>query len=178
MSEALRLWAEVARPNLMVKVPATSAGIPAIRRLIGQGLNINVTLLFSASVYERAAEAYISGLEELARAGGDVSKTASVASIFVSCMDFAIDKRLHALGDENLEHRLRGKAAIANAKLAYARYKRLFSSPRWQSLAASGARTQRLLWASTSTKDPAYRDTMYADALIGRDTVDTTPPAT
>ncbi len=129
----------------MVKVPATAAGIPANRQLIGQGLNINVTLLFSAAIYEQAAEAYISGLEDLARTRGDISKTASVASIFVNRMDSAIDKRLHALGDERLDHRLRGKAAIANAKLAYARYKRLFSSPRCQSLAASGARTQRLL---------------------------------
>ena len=178
VSEALRLWAAVACPNLMVKVPATEAGIPAIRRLIGQGLNINVTLLFSVEVYEQAAEAYISGLEDLAGAGGDVSKIGSVASIFVSRIDSAIDKRLHALGDERLEHRLRGKAAIANAKLAYARYKALFSSPRWQALAQCGANTQRLLWASTGAKNPAYKDTMYADALIGRDTVDTMPPAT
>ena len=172
VSEALRLWAAVACPNLMVKVPATEAGIPAIRRLIGQGLNINVTLLFSVEVYEQAAEAYISGLEDLARAGGHV------ASIFVSRINSAIDKRLHALGDEPLEHRLRGKAAIANAKLAYAGYEVLDSSPRWQALAQCGANTQRLLWASTGAKNPAYKDTMYADALIGRDTVDTMPPAT
>src|SRR5664280_3032738 len=178
VAEALRLWAAVGRPNLMVKVPATSAGIPAIRQLIGRGLNINITLLFSVSVYEEVVEAYISGLEDLKRTGGDVSKIGSVASIFVSRIDVAIDKRLDKLGDKPLADRLRGKAAIANAKLAYFRYKALFSGPRWQALAAAGAKTQRLLWASTSTKSPAYKDTMYVETLIGRDTVDTIPPAT
>ena len=176
--EALRLWAAVERPNLMVKVPATPAGIPAARRLTGTGLNINITLLFSVSVYEQVVEAYLSGLEDLTRAGGDVSKIGSVASIFVSRIDTAVDKRLDKLGDKVMADRLRGKAGIANAKIAYARYKALFSGPRWQQLAASGARTQRLLWASTSTKSPAYKDTMYVEALIGRDTVDTIPPAT
>jgi transaldolase/glucose-6-phosphate isomerase len=178
VAEALRLWAAVGRPNLMVKVPATPAGIPAIRQLIGHGLNINITLLFSVGVYEQVVEAYISGLEDLARAGGDVSKTGSVASIFVSRIDTAIDKRLDKLGDKMAADRFRGKVAIANAKLAYARYRALFAGPRWQLLAASGAKTQRLLWASTSTKNPAYKDTMYVEALIGRDTVDTIPPAT
>ena len=178
VNEALRLWAAVERPNLMVKVPATPAGIPAIRQLIGRGLNINITLLFSVSVYEQVVEAYISGLEDLARAGGDVSKIGSVASIFVSRIDTAVDKRLDKLGDKQVADRLRGKVAIANAKLAYARYKALFSGPRWQRLAAAGAKTQRLLWASTSIKNPAYKDTMYVEALIGRDTVDTIPPAT
>ena len=178
VAEALRLWAAVKRPNLMVKVPATPAGIPAIRELIGRGLNINITLLFSVSVYEQVVEAYISGLEDLERAGGDISKIGSVASIFVSRIDTAIDKRLDKLGDKQVADRLRGKAAIANAKLAYVRYKALFSGPRWQHLAASGAKTQRLLWASTSTKNPAYKDTMYVEALIGRDTVNTIPPAT
>ena len=177
VAEALRLWSAVERPNLMVKVPATSAGIPAIRRLIGRGLNINITLLFSVSVYERVVESYISGLEDLVRAGGDVSKIGSVASFFVSRIDTAIDKRLDALGDKRLD-RLRGKVAIANAKLAYVRSQALFSGPRWQRLASSGAKTQRLLWASTSTKNPTYKDTMYVEALIGRDTVDTIPPAT
>jgi transaldolase/glucose-6-phosphate isomerase len=129
-------------------------------------------------VYEQVIEAYICGLEDLARAGGDVSKIGSVASIFVSRIDTAIDKRLDKLGDKRVADRLRGKAAIANAKLAYVRYKAVFSGPRWQLLAATGAQTQRLLWASTSTKNPAYKDTMYVDALIGRDTVDTIPPAT
>jgi transaldolase / glucose-6-phosphate isomerase len=178
VAEALRLWGTVRCPNLMVKVPATPAGIPAIRQLIGSGLNINITLLFSVSVYEQVVEAYISGLEDLARAGGEVSKIGSVASFFVSRIDSAIDKRLDRLGDKKLADRLRGKAAIANAKLAYVRYKALFSGPRWQLLAASGAKTQRLLWASTSTKNPAYKDTMYVEALIGRETVDTIPPAT
>jgi transaldolase / glucose-6-phosphate isomerase len=178
VAEALRLWGAVERPNLMVKVPATPAGIPAIRQLIGRGLNINITLLFSVSVYEQVIEAYISGLEDVARAGGDISKIASVASIFVSRIDTAIDKRLDKLRDKRLADRFRGKVAIANAKLAYARYKALFSGPRWRLLAAAGAKTQRLLWASTSTKNPAYKDTMYIEALIGRDTVDTIPPAT
>ena len=135
-------------------------------------------MLFSVSVYEQVVEAYISGLEDLARAGGDVSKIGSVASIFVSRIDTAVDKRLDRLDDKRLADRFRGKVAIANAKLAYVRYKELFSGPRWQRLAAAGAKTQRLLWASTSTKDPAYKDTMYVEALIGRDTVDTIPPAT
>ena len=178
VTEALRLRAAVDRPNLMVKVPATPAGIPAIRQLIGRGVNINITLLFSVSVYEQVVEAYISGLEDLKKAGGDISKIGSVASFFVSRIDTAIDKRLDRLGDKQAANRLRGKVAIANAKLAYLRYKALFSGPRWQRLAAAGAKTQRLLWASTSTKNPAYKDTMYVEGLIGRDTVDTIPPAT
>jgi transaldolase / glucose-6-phosphate isomerase len=178
IDEARRLWTAIGRPNLMVKVPATAAGIPAIRELTGQGLNINITLLFSVRVYEQVAEAYISGLHDLKRTGGDLSKIGSVASIFVSRIDVAIDKRLDQLGDAEGAARLRGKAGIANAKVAYARYKALFSAPRWEALAASGARTQRLLWASTSTKNPAYKDTMYVEELVGRDTVDTIPPAT
>jgi transaldolase/glucose-6-phosphate isomerase len=178
IGEALRLWTAVDRPNLMVKVPATAAGIPAIRQLIGRGLNINITLLFAVSVYEQVVEAYLGGLEDLNRSGGDLSKIGSVASIFVSRIDVATDKRLDKLGDKKLADRLRGRAGIANAKIAYARYKALFSGSRWEALAASGAKTQRLLWASTSTKNPAYKDTMYVDALIGRDTVDTIPPAT
>ena len=178
VSEALRLWQAVARPNLMVKVPATPAGLPAIRRLIGRGLNINVTLLFSVAVYEHVVEAYLGGLEDLARAHGDLSTVASVASFFVSRIDTTVDKQLDALGDARLASALRGKTAIASAKLAYVRYQALFSGPRWDALATAGARTQRLLWASTSTKSPAYNDTMYVEALIGRDTVDTLPPAT
>lgn len=178
MSEALRLWAAVERPNLMVKVPGTPAGIPAIRQLIGRGLNINITLLFSVRVYEQVVDAYMSGLEDLARAGGDVSAIGSVASFFVSRIDTAIDKRLDELRNKQVADQFRGKVAIANAKYAYARYKALFAGQRWQSLAALGARTQRLLWASTSVKNPAYKDTMYVEALIGRDTVDTMPPAT
>jgi transaldolase / glucose-6-phosphate isomerase len=178
VAEALRLWGAVKRSNLMVKVPATAAGIPAVRELIGRGLNINITLLFSVSVYERVVEAYISGLENLARAGGDISNIGSVASFFVSRIDTAIDKRLGEISDKRLRDQFTGKVAIANAKVAYLRYKTLFSGPRWQRLAAAGAKTQRLLWASTSTKNPAYKDTMYVGALIGRDTVDTIPPST
>jgi transaldolase/glucose-6-phosphate isomerase len=178
VAEALRLWKMVGRPNLMVKVPATPAGIPAIRRLLGKGLNINITLLFSVAVYEKVVEAYLSGLEDLAKSGGDVSKSASVASFFVSRIDAAVDKRLKTISDKSVAGQLQGKVAIANAKVAYERYKALFSGPRWEKLAKAGAKTQRLLWASTSTKDPTYKDTMYVEALIGRDTVDTIPPAT
>jgi transaldolase/glucose-6-phosphate isomerase len=177
VAEALRLWGAVERPNLMVKVPATPAGIPAIRHLIARGLNINITLLFSLNVYEQVVEAYISGLEELKRTGGDIAKIGSVASFFVSRIDTAIDKRLDALGDKTADQ-LRGKVAIASAKLAYVRYKSLFSGSRWQSLVSAGARTQRLLWASTSTKNPTLKDTLYVESLIGRDTVDTIPPTT
>jgi len=178
IAEAMRLWTVVGHQNLMIKVPATPAGIPAIRTLISRGLNVNVTLLFSVAAYEQVIEAYLSGLEDLRRSGGDVSRIASVASIFVSRIDVAIDKLLDKLGDRKVTDGLRGKAAIANAKLAYARYKTLFAGPRWESLADSGAKTQRLLWASTSVKSPAYKDTMYVEALIGRDTIDTLPPAT
>lgn len=175
VEEALRLWAAVERPNLMVKVPATPAGIPAIRRLIGRGVNVNITLLFSVAVYEQVAEATIAGLEDF---GGEPASVSSVASFFVSRIDTAIDRRLDALGDKQTADRLRGKAAIASAKLAYERYKALFSGARWERLAARGAQTQRLLWASTGTKNPAYKDTIYIEALIGRDTVNTIPPAT
>ena len=178
VGEALRLWAAVARPNLMVKVPATTAGIPAIRQLTSRGLNINITLLFSVDVYEQVADAYMSGLEDLARAGGDVSRIGSVASVFVSRIDVAVDKRLDKLRDTHAADRLRGKAGIANAKIAYTRYKALFSGPRWDALATRGAKTQRLLWASTGPKNPVYKDTMYVEALIGRDTVNTIPPKT
>jgi transaldolase/glucose-6-phosphate isomerase len=178
VTEALRLWATVARSNLMVKVPATPAGIAAIRELTGRGVNVNVTLLFSVNVYEDVVDAYISGLEDFARVGGDISRVASVASIFVSRIDTAIDKRLDRLDDKRAATLLRGKIGIANAKLAYARYKVLFSAPRWQILAASGAVTQRLRWASTGVKDPTYKDTKYVEALIGRDTVVTVPPVT
>jgi len=177
VAEAQRLWRIVDRPNLMVKIPATPAGLPAIERLIGMGVNINITLLFSTDVYEQVAQAYLSGLQEFAQAGGDLSHVASVASFFVSRIDTEVDKRLDALDDPSAQE-LRGKAAIANAKIAYARYLTLFSGPHWESLADEGARPQRLLWASTSTKDPAYRDTMYVEELIGADTVNTMPPAT
>jgi transaldolase / glucose-6-phosphate isomerase len=182
LAEARRLWREVRRENLMVKVPGTEAGVPAIRTLISEGLNINVTLLFGIGAYEKVVEAYIAGLEDLAKAGGDVSRVASVASFFVSRIDALVDKRIDAAtakgGHKAALDALRGKVAIANAKLAYERYKTLFAGPRWEALAAKGAQTQRLLWASTGTKNPAYPDTYYIDTLIGRDTVNTMPPAT
>ena len=178
VTEALRLWAAVARPNLMVKVPATPEGVVAIRRLVGRGLNVNVTLLFSIDVYEEVVEAYLSGLEQLRDVDGDLSRVGSVASFFVSRIDRAVSARLDALGQKLQTEHLHGVAAIASAQIAYDRYSTVFSSPRWRLLAASGARTQRLLWASTSPKDPAFKDTKYADALVGRDTVDTMPMAT
>ncbi|HKM63392.1 MAG TPA: bifunctional transaldolase/phosoglucose isomerase [Acidisphaera sp.] len=182
VAEARRLWKTVGKPNLMVKVPATKAGVPAIQTLIGEGLNINVTLLFGIPAYEAVAHAYIAGLEHLAKTGGDVSRSASVASFFVSRIDSLVDKKLDAAiakgADKASLDKLRGKAAIANAKMAYEHYKHLFSGATWDALAAKGAKAQRLLWASTSTKNPAYPDTMYVDTLIGRDTVNTMPPAT
>jgi transaldolase len=159
--------------------------LPAIRTLIGEGININVTLLFAQEVYEKAAEAYISGLEELAKRGGNLKKVASVASFFISRIDVAVDSMIEAklkgvsnAQQETMLKSLLGKVAIANGKLAYRSYQRLFSGPRWQTLAAQGAQTQRVLWASTSTKNPAYRDVMYVEELIGPDTVNTMPPAT
>jgi transaldolase/glucose-6-phosphate isomerase len=174
ITEARRLFAAVGRPNTMIKVPATQAGIPAISTLIGDGININVTLLFANDNYEQVAKAYIEGLEDYAARGGDISRVASVASFFVSRVDSIVDKALEAVGNEDLQ----GKIAIANAKVAYTIYEKLFGNEQWSDLAAEGARPQRLLWASTSTKNPAYPDTMYVDGLIGPNTVDTAPPAT
>jgi transaldolase/glucose-6-phosphate isomerase len=180
--EARRLHKAVDKPNLMVKVPATSAGIPAIQTLIGEGISINVTLLFAVPMYEDVARAYIAGLEHFAAQGGDISKIGSVASFFISRIDNVIDKQVQSLidggGDAAALKPLLGKAAIASAKLAYAAYKKLFSGAKWQALEAKGAHTQRLLWASTSVKNPAYPDTLYVETLIGRDTVNTMPPAT
>ncbi len=177
VEEGLRLWQAVARPNLMVKVPATPAGVSAVRAVIGKGVNVNVTLLFSVTVYEQVAEAFLEGLELLRETAGDVSRVASVASFFVSRIDTAVDKKLDGLADKTAG-RLRGEAAVANAKLAYSYYRKIFSTPRWKALADAGAQTQRLLWASTGTKDPTFKDTKYVEALIGRDTVDTMPPET
>lgn len=177
VAEALRLWQAVDRPNLMVKVPATPAGVPAIRALIGKGLNINITLLFAVEVYEQVVEAYLAGLEEFQRAGGDLGRIASVASFFISRVDSEVDARLDAIGTP-AALALRGKAAIAQAKLAYKAFRRTFSGPRWEALAADGAVVQRPLWASTSTKNPAYPDTLYVDQLIGPDSVNTLPDAT
>ncbi len=184
VAQAHRLWDEVSRPNLMIKVPATPAGIPAIQRLISEGVNVNVTLLFSVDMYAQVAEAYIRGLESRILAGKPVRSLASVASFFVSRIDSNIDAQLElkAAGLPAFERQklldLRGKAAIANAKLAYEHYRSVVGSDRWRKLTAHGAHVQRLLWASTSTKNPAYPDTLYVDELIGPDTVNTIPPAT
>lgn len=176
ISEAKRLYSEVGRPNLMIKIPATSAGLPAITEVIGSGINVNVTLMFSLQNYIDVANAYIAGLEKLDAAGGDLSAVASVASFFVSRVDTLIDKLLAEAGPAAKE--LQGKIAIANAKAAYREFKKIFGGERFQKLAARGARVQRPLWASTSTKNPAYRDVIYAEELIGPDTVDTAPPQT
>ena len=182
--EARRLWAAVGRPNLMIKVPGTKPGVPAIRQLIGEGINVNVTLLFGLGAYLAVADAYMSGLEALKAEGRDLSRVRGVASFFVSRIDAkidaAIDAKLKTAAGETAEalRRLRGQVAIANAKVAFQHYRRMIAEPRWQALAAAGAAPQRLLWASTSTKDPTYLDTMYADALIGPDTIDTLPPKT
>ncbi|MEO8336637.1 MAG: transaldolase [bacterium] len=184
VAEAERLWAMVDRPNVMIKVPGTEEGAIAVRTLIGAGLNVNITLLFAIEAHRRVIQAYIAGLEDRVKAGKPVDHIASVASFFVSRVDTEIDKRLDALaanasGDEQQKILgLKGKAAIANAQLAYQLFLAEFSSARWAPLAAAGARTQRPLWASTSAKNPAYRDVMYVEQLIGPDTVDTMPPAT
>lgn len=184
LAEARRLWAEVGRPNLMIKVPATPEGLPAIEQLIAGGVNVNVTLLFSVAAYEQVAEAHLAGLEARAARGGDVRRVSSVASFFVSRVDSAVDAllqaRIAAAGPAGAEplRRLLGKAAIANARVAYASWQELVAGARWRSVAARGARPQRLLWASTGTKSPAYRDVVYVEELIGRDTVNTMPPAT
>jgi transaldolase len=173
-----RDWAKrVDRPNLLVKVPATAAGVPAVRRLISEGISINVTLIFSLDRYEEVMEAYIAGLESYADSGGDVSKVASVASFFVSRVDSEVDGRLDAIGTE-AALALRGEAAVANARVAYLRFLRLFSTDRWLALAARGARAQQPLWASTSTKNPAYSDILYVATLVAPTTVNTMPEST
>ncbi|HME31907.1 MAG TPA: bifunctional transaldolase/phosoglucose isomerase [Terriglobales bacterium] len=185
IEEARKLFVRLNRPNVMIKVPGTPAGLPAIEELIASGLNINVTLIFAVEVYEQVAEAYIKGLERRAAAGQPVDRIGSVASFFVSRIDSMVDKQLEQLAEKATDdaqkqriNALMGKAAIANAKLAYESFKRIFTSERFAALRAKGAKVQRPLWASTSTKNPAYPDTMYADELIGPDTVDTLPPQT
>jgi transaldolase len=175
IDEAQRLHEQIDRPNLHVKIPATKDGLPAIEEMIARGRNTNVTLIFSLRRYEEVVEAYIRGLERLVDSGGDPSRVASVASFFVSRVDTEADRRLDELGGHE---ELKGTLAIANAKLAYQRYEELFAGERWQRLAAKGATTQRCLWASTSTKNPAYRDVMYVEQLIGPDTVNTMPEET
>jgi transaldolase/glucose-6-phosphate isomerase len=185
IDEARRLWKTVSRENVMIKVPATPEGIPAIRQLLEDGININITLLFAQSAYEQVAEAFLSALEARVKKGQDVSKIASVASFFVSRIDTLIDGQIEAKlktetdpKKKELLQSIEGKVAIANAKLTYKKYQELFGGGRWKALAAKGAQTQRLLWASTSTKNPKYRDVLYVEELIGADTVDTIPPAT
>ncbi|MFN8803225.1 MAG: transaldolase [Gemmatimonas sp.] len=183
VAEARRLWASVDRPNLMIKVPGTPEGAEAIRQLIADGINVNVTLLFSVEAHARVIEAYLAGLEARAAAGLPIDRIGSVASFFVSRVDSAIDKQLGVLAAAAPERAeallaLQGKAAIANAKLAYRLFQASFSGARWAALSSRGARVQRPLWASTSTKNPAYRDVIYVEELIGPDTVNTLPPAT
>ena len=185
IDEARRLWKSVSRENVMIKVPGTREGLPAIRQLLEDGININITLLFAQSVYEQVAELFIAALEARAKKGQDVSHIASVASFFVSRIDSLIDSQIDAklktetdAGKRALLTSVQGKVAIANAKLTYRKYQEIYGTARWKALAAKGAQTQRLLWASTSTKNPKYRDVMYVEELIGPDTVDTIPPAT
>ena len=184
VEEARRLWKTVNRPNVMVKVPGTPEGAIAVRRLISEGINVNITLLFAIEAHERVIEAYMAGLEDRVKAGKAIDGLASVASFFVSRVDTEIDKRLDGLiakaqgAEKERLKLLKGRAAIANAKLAYRLFAQKFAGPRWEALAKQGARVQRPLWASTSTKNPEYRDVMYVEELIGPDTVDTMPPAT
>jgi transaldolase/glucose-6-phosphate isomerase len=185
LAEARRLWKTVGRENVMIKVPGTAEGIPAFQQLISEGININVTLLFSQEVYKRVADAYIAGLEQLSARGGDVSKIASVASFFISRIDSSVDaivgERLKASKEQREQEQLKsmlGKVAIANGKQTYVSYQKIFSGDRWKALSTKGAQTQRVLWASTSTKNPNYRDVLYVEELIGPDTVNTIPPAT
>jgi transaldolase / glucose-6-phosphate isomerase len=184
IEEGRRLWRSVDRPNLMIKVPATAEGLPAVLTLLTEGINVNITLLFARGVYEQVAEAYLAALEQRLRAGQRIDRVASVASFFVSRIDTAVDERIHRKlpeleGSARAElEGLAGKVAIANAKLAYQSYRKIFSGPRWEALSAAGARPQRLLWASTGTKNPRYSDVLYVDELIGTDTVNTMPPET
>jgi transaldolase len=184
VSAALSLHQRLDRPNLLVKIPATAEGVPAIRQVVAQGKTVNVTLIFSLERYDEVIEAYISGLEDLVAGGGDPKTVASVASFFVSRVDTEVDRRLEAVGEKTDAAgggdalSLRGHAAVAQAKLAYQLFLKRFSGPRWEALAAKGARVQRPLWASTSTKNPAYPDLLYVDSLIGPDTVNTMPDST
>jgi len=184
VAEAQRLWAMVDRPNVMIKVPGTAEGATAVRTLIGAGINVNITLLFAIEAHARVIAAYLAGLEDRMKAGKPITGLASVASFFVSRVDTEVDKRLDAIAatrsgaDRDRVLALRGRAAIANAQLAYKLFRDRFGGARWQALANAGAGVQRPLWASTSTKNPAYRDVMYVEQLIGPDTVNTMPPQT
>lgn len=174
IAEARRLWQTLNRPNIMIKVPATDEGIPAIRQLISEGINVNATLMFSLDDYDKVAFAYIEGLEARAQSRAELSHIASVASFFVSRIDGVVDKQLAAIGNTNLQ----GKIAIANAKLAYQRFGEIFAGDRWEKLEKQGGRYQRPLWASTSAKNPAYSDVLYVETLIGPHTVNTLPQHT
>ncbi len=187
IEEARRYYYEIGRQNVMIKIPGTTSGLPAVEQVISEGINVNVTLLFSLSSYEEAAWAYIRGLESRVNKGEDISKIASVASFFLSRIDIKVDQmiedRIRTIGSDDLAAQARllavkGKVAIANAKIAYQNFQEITHSERWQALAEKGANVQRLLWASTGTKDPTYSDVMYVDELVGRDTVNTLPPAT
>ena len=186
IKEARRYYQEIGRDNVMVKIPGTSSGLPAVEQVISEGINVNVTLLFSVDSYIESAWAYIRGLEKRAAAGEDISKISSVASFFLSRIDSNIDGKIDSklkagIDDISLDAKLRavkGKVAIANAKIAYQEYKKIVTSDRWKALSAKGANVQRLLWASTGTKDPSYSDVMYVDELVGPDTVNTLPPST
>jgi transaldolase len=185
LNEARRLWKTIGRPNIMIKIPGTVEGLPAIQQALSEGININITLLFAQQRYEEVAEAFIAGLENFAAQGGDLHRIASVASFFVSRIDTLIDSiveqklnKAATPAEQALLQGILGKIAIANARLTYQKYKEIIASPRWKTLAAKGARTQRLLWASTSTKNPKYRDVMYVEELIGPDTVNTVPTNT
>ena len=185
IEEARRLWKAVGRDNIMIKIPGTAEGIPAFQQAISEGININVTLLFAQDVYVKVAEAYIAGLEKFGATGGDVSRIASVASFFISridsLVDSIIDTKVKASKDAHEREQLQsvmGKVAIANGKQTYQKYQAIFGTDRWKALGAKGAQTQRVLWASTSTKNPAYRDVLYVEEMIGPDTVNTIPPAT
>jgi transaldolase/glucose-6-phosphate isomerase len=174
IAEARRLFAALGRPNILIKVPGTVAGVGAIQALIAEGINVNVTLLFSLKQYVAIADAYLRGLEERVARGQEIAQIASAASFFVSRVDTAVDRALETIGNQALQ----GKIAIANAKVAYAQLQEILASERWQRLAGHGARVQRQLWASTSTKNPAYPDTLYVDSLIGPMTINTLPPRT
>lgn len=186
IKEARRYYEEIGRDNVMIKIPGTSSGLPAVEQVISEGINVNVTLLFSVDSYVESAWAYIRGLEKRAAEGKDISKISSVASFFLSRIDTNIDGKIDnklkaGIDDLNVEAKLRavkGKVAIANAKIAYQKYKEIIRSDRWKALSAKGANVQRLLWASTGTKDPSYSDVMYVDELVGPDTVNTLPPST
>ena len=174
IEQAKHLFKELGRPNIMIKIPGTEEGLPAITEVLGSGINVNVTLIFSTKSYRKVVEAFMAGLEKYDSAGGDISKHASVASFFVSRVDTAVDKELESKGNKELQ----GKIAVANSKIAFEISEEMFNSERWKKLEAKGARKQRLLWASTSTKNPDYYDLLYVDTLIGPDTVNTMPPDT